>query len=262
MCDNRPIGVIDSGVGGLTVAKELRETLPEENIIYFGDNKNVPYGNKSEEEIYTLTKNMIDTLIKKDVKLIAVACNTISTIVEKYFADYSVPIISIITPVVDYVIRDNIKEVGVLATTFTINSGLYEKLLKEKDKDILVISEGSPKLAATIDCGDYTEAEIQGLVDLHIGGILEKRDLKHIVLGCTHFPIIIDEFKKRNPDINFINPAKEQVAYMDKLMRENKIKGDNEKSSFNVYTTGKRQVYDNMIACLNIKSPDNIVELE
>lgn len=261
MCDNRPIGVIDSGVGGLTVAKELRETLPEENIIYFGDNKNVPYGNKSEEEIYTLTKNMIDTLIKKDVKLVAVACNTISTIVEKYFADYSVPIISIITPVVDYVIKENIKEVGVLATTFTINSGLYEKLLKEKDKDILVVSEGSPKLAATIDCGEYTETEIQNLVDLHIGGILEKRNLKHIVLGCTHFPIVIDQFQKRNPDINFINPAKEQVAYMDKLMKENGIKGDNEKSSFNVYTTGKRQVYDNMIDCLNIKSPDNIVEL-
>lgn len=261
MWDNRPIGVMDSGVGGLTVARELSESLPQENIIYFGDNKNVPYGNKTEEEIYTLTKNMIDTLIKKDVKLIAIACNTISTIVEKYFKDYSVPIISIITPVVDYVIKEEIKEVGVLATTFTIESGLYQKLLKEKNEDIIVITEGSPKLAATIDRGEYTDDEITGLVDLHIGNMLKKGDLKHIVLACTHFPIILDKFKKRNPEVNFINPAKEQVMYIDKLMRENDIKGNNDRFSFNIYTTGERKTYDKMIASLNIKSPDNIVEL-
>lgn len=262
MWDNRPIGVMDSGVGGLTVARELRAMLPEENIIYFGDNKNVPYGNKTEEEIYLLTKRMIDSLIKKDVKIIAVACNTISTIVEKYFKDYSVPIISIITPVVEYVIEENIKEVGVLATTFTIESGLYQKLLKEKDKDIIVVTEGSPKLAATIDCGEYTQREISELVDLHIGNMLKEKDLKHIVLGCTHFPIVIDEFEKRNPHVNFINPAKEQVLYMDKFMRENFIKGNNEISNFNIYTTGKRGTYDKMLACLNIKRPDNIIELE
>lgn len=262
MWDNRPIGVIDSGVGGLTVAKELREMLPEENIIYFGDNKNVPYGNKTEEEIYILTKQMIDTLIKKDVKLIAVACNTISTIVGKYFEDYSVPIVSIITPVVDYIIKEDIKEVGVLATTFTIQSGLYEKLLKEKNDDIIVISEGSPKLAATIDCGEYTKTEIEDLVNLHIGNMLEERDLKYIVLGCTHFPIVLDEFKKRNPDVNFINPAKQQVLYIDKLMKENSIKGNNDNSSFNIYTTGKRGTYDKMLDCLNIKATGNVVELE
>lgn len=85
MYDNRPIGVIDSGVGGLTVAKEFTNILPKESIIYLGDNINVPYGNKTEEEIYRLTKDMIDFLIKKDVKLIAVACNTISSLLDKYF---------------------------------------------------------------------------------------------------------------------------------------------------------------------------------
>lgn len=261
MWDNRPIGVMDSGVGGLTVAKELREILPEENIIYFGDNKNVPYGNKTEEEIYTLTKNMIDILIKKDVKLIAIACNTISTIVDKYFKDYSIPIISIISPVVDYIIEEEIKEVGILATSFTIESGLYQKLLKEKDEDIIVVTEGSPKLAATIDCGEYTDDEIRGLVDLHIGNMVEKRSLKHIVLGCTHFPIVLEHFEERNPEIHFINPAKEQVGYIDKLMKENDIKGNNEKSTFNIYTTGNRITYDKMLNRLDMKNADSIIEL-
>lgn len=262
MWDNRPIGVIDSGVGGLTVARELMKNLPEENIIYFGDNKNVPYGNKTEEEIYKLTKDMIDSLIKKDVKLIAVACNTISTIVEKYFKDYTVPIISIITPVVDYITKKDIKEVGVLATSFTIKVGLYEKLLKERNKDIIVISEASPSLAAKIDSGEYTKAEIRDLVDIHIGNILEQRDLKDIVLGCTHFPIVLDEFKRRNPNINFIDPAKEQVLFIDKLMKENSIKGNEAKSSFNIYTTGRNRTYEKMINSLNIKSPNNLVEVK
>lgn len=259
--DNRPIGVIDSGVGGLTVAKELRNVLPEENIIYFGDNKNVPYGNKSEEEIYLLTKDMIDFLIKKDVKLIAVACNTISTIVDKYFKDYSIPIISIISPVVNYIIEKGIKEVGVLATSFTIKVGLHEKLLKQKDSDIIVVPEGSASLASKIDSGEYTKKEIKNLVNVHIGNMLDKRDLKDIVLGCTHFPIVIDEFKKRSPDINFIDPAYQQVLYVDNLMKSNGIKGNNINSSFNIYTTGREKTYKKMIDIIDMENPNKIFEL-
>ena len=140
MKDDRKIGIIDSGVGGLTVVKEFRRLLAEENIIYLGDNKNVPYGNKTEEEIYILTKKMIDFLIEKDVKLIAVACNTISSILDKYFLDSKVPIVSIIKPVTDYVDRKKLKSVGVMATKFTIESEIYEELLNQKNKDIIVVS--------------------------------------------------------------------------------------------------------------------------
>src|SRR5690554_2678509 len=133
MTDNRAIGVIDSGVGGLTVVKELQNLLPQESIIYFGDNANVPYGNRSEEEIAKLTKAMIDYLIKKDVKLVAVACNTISTIVDKYFSDYEVPIVSIIAPTAACVVKNKLKEVGVIATKFTVQTGAYDKLIHEKN---------------------------------------------------------------------------------------------------------------------------------
>ncbi len=106
MVDHRPIGVLDSGVGGLTVARELRNYLPNESIIYIGDNKNVPYGNRTEEEIAELARSMIDFLIQKDVKLVVVACNTVSTIIDKYFSDYDIPIVNIINTAADYVVRN------------------------------------------------------------------------------------------------------------------------------------------------------------
>lgn len=261
MTDKRPIGVIDSGVGGLTVAKEFRKLFPNESIIYFGDNKNVPYGNRKEEEIAELTRAMIDFLIKKDVKLVAVACNTISTIVDKYFTDYDIPIVSIIKPAADYVVRNQLKEVGVIATEFTISTGAYDKLIKEGDPRVEVVSEGSPNLATLIDSGNFTDSEVEDLVDLHMTNILDKKDLKDIILGCTHYPIVVDKFIARSPGINFINPAYEQVMYIDDLLRENDTKGDHDLSTFEIYTSGSKDTYHKMLNLLSIKEPDSITEL-
>ena len=172
MVDHRPIGVLDSGVGGLTVARELRNYLPNESIIYIGDNKNVPYGNRTEEEIAELARSMIDFLIQKDVKLVVVACNTVSTIIDKYFSDYDIPIVNIIKTAADYVVRNQLKEVGVIATKFTIATGAYDKLIKERDSSINIISEGSANLASLIDGANFTDQEVESLetsIDQHSG---------------------------------------------------------------------------------------------
>lgn len=260
MNDNRKIGIIDSGVGGLTVAKEFRRLLPEENIIYLGDNKNVPYGNKTEEEIYILTKKMIDFLLEKDVKLIAVACNTISSILDKYFLDYKVPIVSIIKPVIDYIDRKGIKSVGVMGTKFTIESKIYEELLNQKNKDLVVVSESFPTLAQTIDRGDYTSEKISQIIETHMDNILEKSPIKDIVLACTHYPIVLDVFKVIAPHIRFINPAYEQTIYINNLMKEIDIKGGEENSIFEIFTTGKASIYENILKTLSIKDVDRIYE--
>lgn len=261
MVDNRPIGVIDSGVGGLTVAKELRQLFPQESIIYFGDNKNVPYGNKTEQEIYQLAKRMIDYLIEKDVKLVAVACNTISTIVDKYLSDYEIPIVSIIRPIADYVVNNGIKEVGVVATVFTISTGAYDKLIKEQDSTVEVVSEGSPNLAGLIDSANFTDKEVEDLVNLHMTNLMGKRDVKDVILGCTHYPIVIDKFLESWPGVNFINPAYEQVIYIDKLLASKNQKGEHEESTFEIYTTGSKDTYYKMLEILSIENPDKIVEL-
>ncbi|NLY46730.1 MAG: glutamate racemase [Tissierella sp.] len=261
MGDHRAIGVIDSGVGGLTVVKELQKLLPQEDIIYFGDNANVPYGNRSEEEIADLTKAMIDYLIEKDVKLIAVACNTISTIVDKYFSDYEIPIVSIIAPTANYVVKNKLNEVGVIATNFTIQTGAYDKLIKDKDISVEVTSEGSPNLATLVDSADFTDDEVRQLVSLHMKNILSKKDLKDIILGCTHYPIVVDKFQEFGPGINFINPAYEQVLYIDKLLDKMDGKIIDGNSSFTVYTSGKRDAYLKMVDLLALDKPDNIMEL-
>lgn len=258
MVDNRGIGVLDSGVGGLTVAKEFRKLLPKENIIYCGDNANVPYGNKTEEEIYRLTKDMVDFLLDKEVKLIAVACNTISSILGKYFKDCKVPIVSIIEPATDYAVRNNLKDVGVIATKFTIQSGVYERLLKEKDENIEVISEYSTTLAGVIDSGNYSEEEIEDIIEVHIHNMMNKREVDDIILGCTHYPIVIDRFTKIAPDVNFINPAYEQVRYIERFMKMNDIEGNSENSTFEIYTSGSVKVYEKMLKALSIGKPNKI----
>lgn len=261
MNDNRPIGVIDSGVGGLTAAKELRNLFPNESIIYFGDNKNVPYGNKSEAEIFELTKKMIDFLVKKDVKLVAVACNTISTIVDKYFSDYDIPIVSIIKPTADYVVKNNIKEVGLVATMFTVQTGAYDKLIKDQDNTVEIVSEACPTLAGLIDSANFTNDEIIELVDTHMTNLLSKRDVKDVILGCTHYPIVVDNFSERSPQVNFINPAYEQVKYIDKLLGSKNQRGEQVKSTFEIYTTGSKDTYHKMLDILSIEEADRITEL-
>ncbi|OLS03717.1 glutamate racemase [Tissierella creatinophila] len=262
MKDNRKIGIIDSGVGGLTVAKEFRRLLPKENVIYLGDNKNVPYGNKKEEEIYYLTKKMIDFLIQRDVKLIAVACNTISSILDRHFLDYTIPIVSIIKPVTDYVDKKRLKSVGVMATKFTIESKTYEKLLNEKDKSLTVVSESCPTLATIIDRGDYESKEIMETINIHMDNILRKTAVKDIILGCTHYPIVLEKFKKISPNINFINPAYEQTLYVDNIIKKLGISGSETNSTFEIFTTGKTGTYLDMIDSLSMKSADRIYEIK
>lgn len=257
----KKIAVIDSGIGGLTVARKFRELLPGENIIYFGDNINVPYGNKTEDEIYRLTKNMIDFLMTKDIKLIAVACNTISSILDRYFLDCKLPIVSIIEPVTDYIARKKLEKVGVVATSFTIKSSLYERLLKEKYPEIEVRSEDCPSLAEIIDRAEYTDKEIEMLVKLHMSKLLENNNIKDVILGCTHYPIVIDKFKKISPDINFIDPAYQQLVYIKELLDKKNISNNEENSRFEIYTTGDKNIYINMIRALSIEKPDKIVEI-
>lgn len=262
MTDNRKIGIIDSGVGGLTTAKEFRELLCQESIIYLGDNINVPYGNRPKEEIYSLTKKMVDFLIDKDVKLIAVACNTISSLLDEYFLDLKIPIVSIIKPTVQHVYDKRLKNIGVIGTEFTIKSRVYEKYLLTLDGNISLVTEGCPYLAAIIDGGKYTDEEIRKEVNTHMASILKKGKVEDIILGCTHYSIELSKFKEVAPNINFINPAYQQTLYIKELMDREKINSNTTKARFEIYTTGKEETYLKMLKNLSMEKPDKIYEIE
>lgn len=262
MYDNRQIGIIDSGVGGLTVAKEFRLLMPGEDILYLGDNKNVPYGRKTKEEIYALTKKMIDFLLEKDVKLIAVACNTISSILDTYFLDLQIPLVSIINPVVQYVYKKDLKKIALAATEFTIDSKIYEKHLHIKNKDMEIITESFPFLAEIIDRGDYGDEEVLKEIKFHMENILKKASVKDLILGCTHYPIVLEKFKEISPEINFINPAYEQTVYVKRLIEENNLSNNKEKSTFDIYTSGNKEVFIKLLETLSMDSIDNIYEIQ
>jgi glutamate racemase len=150
---NRPVGVFDSGVGGLTVAHAIRQALPGERIIYFGDTAHLPYGDKSEEAIRSYSRRITDFLIGYDAKLVLIACNSASaSAYESLLAEYGdrVLILDVINPVVEYVSSQNYERVGVIGTKRTISSGTYEKKLREGAPSTSVVSLATPLLVPMI----------------------------------------------------------------------------------------------------------------
>lgn len=192
--DNRPIGMFDSGVGGLTVYKEIRNKFPSENIIYLGDTKSFPYGSKSKESIINLTKKGIDFLISKNVKAIIIACGTATSqaldIVKEL---YSIPIIGIIKPTAEYIAQNNnIHTVGIVATAGTIRSNSWANELLKYNPTLNIKNKPCPLLAPMAEEG-WTNNEIARLV---VHEYMENlHDVDALVLGCTHYPLFTSFFK-------------------------------------------------------------------
>ena len=255
--NNNPIAVIDSGVGGLTVAKEILASLPGENIIYFGDSINCPYGNKTEDEIFALTVNMLRFLEAKGVKCVAIACNTISTMVQKLRPHFDFPIVSIIECGAKAVAKKDLSSVGLIATNFTVNSHNYDKLIAENMPgcDVTVAGVGSQNLAKIIDSGITEGKPVDDEIRLCVDKILDIKKVDNIILGCTHYPIVYNSFKKNYPDINFINPAVAQMNEIKRILTENGALNENG-GSFELYSSGDTENYTRILSLLGSREPD------
>ena len=255
---NGAIGVMDSGIGGLTVVKELQRLLPGEDIIYFGDSANCPYGNKTSEQIIGLSEAMLRYLGDNGVKVTAIACNTISTLVDKLTPNFDYKIIGIVSPAAEYIARAGIKNVGLIATEFTVQTKNYDKLIHQLDPAIEVFAKGSPLLAALVDRGDFNEHDINTEITTQIDHILARKKLEHVILGCTHYPIVEDNFKRCYPEIAFINPALEQAkAVRDYLAAQNAL-SDKPRGSFTICTSGDPTVYVNVAKRLGLFPPTDL----
>ncbi|MEG1151847.1 MAG: glutamate racemase [Oscillospiraceae bacterium] len=254
-----PIGIIDSGIGGFTVVSEIQKLLPNESIIYIGDNRNCPYGNRDEKDISKLTKKMLDFLKTKNTKAVAIACNTISSALNECKNDYNFKIESIIYPTVKYIQMQNIKEVGIIATEFTVKTGYYLKLLNNISNDIKVYSQSSPILATLIDNGDFSSSEIDKEIKTQIDKLLtQSPTIENIILACTHYPIIIERFQKFYPQINFINPAYEQAMSVCNYLKSTDNLNATASPCFEVYATGPTSPIDLVCQKLNINPPQTI----
>ena len=203
--DNRPIGMFDSGVGGLTVYKEVRKVYPNENIIYLGDTKSFPYGSKSKESIINLTKQGINFLISKNVKAIIIACGTAtSQALDAVKGLYSIPIIGIIESTVEYIAKEHtLHKIGIVATAGTIRSNAWKTNLLKLRSDLEIINRPCPLLAPMAEEG-WTNNEIAKLsVKEYMQGLY---DVDALILGCTHYPLFTDIFKENlKPNAQIIN---------------------------------------------------------
>ena len=253
---DRPIGVLDSGVGGLTVVQSLRELLPGEDLIYFGDSANCPYGNRTKEDILRLMNNILDFMESRQVKAIAVACNTLSTLYDEYAPQRHTPIFSIVQAAANDVARRQLKEVGLVCTEFTANSGLYEKLIDEQCPGLPVYTASNHNLASTLDQGRFDE--VPDNVRANMERLFAKGRPDHVILGCTHYPIVADEFRKAAPGVTFLNPAHAQAEDIRKWLSENGLLREERKGRLDVYTSGETHFYREMCERLGIGEPDHL----
>ena len=204
------IGLLDSGVGGLSVLSELYKLMPELDYTFFGDTKNVPYGTKSSEEIFSYTKKILEFFISQNIKTAVFACNTTSAVaydkLKEYFKD-EIKIYPLIQTVAKKAIENlNAKDtVAILATKATINSRKYNQEIYKYNKEVNVVGIDCTGFVEIVENRLYDDPSSINLIKSKLE-IAKKNDAKRIVLGCTHYPYLIDMFKNIL-DVEYFNPA-------------------------------------------------------
>lgn len=229
---NKPIGVFDSGVGGLTVVKEILRTLPTEGIIYLGDTARVPYGIRTKETVVRYTFEGLEFLLKKDIKLLVIACNTASAMSLKEVSRESpVPVIGVIEPGARAAISvSKNNRIGVIGTEATIRSKSYIRALKALEPKVKVFSKACPLFVPLVEEG-WTEGDIAHLTALRYLEFFNGKGIDTMLLGCTHYPLLKGTIKGvLGNNITLIDSAVETAKEVKGILSEMKIRSDRVKT--------------------------------
>ncbi|OGV50679.1 MAG: glutamate racemase [Lentisphaerae bacterium GWF2_52_8] len=221
--DNRPVGVFDSGLGGLTVVAALKEALPQEDIIYLGDNARVPYGNKSPENIIRFGLENTEFLLSKGVKAVIVACNTVSAVALAQIRESqkSLPVLGVLEAGVGACLAEKPLRAVVIGTRATINSDAYRRMIHARDAGIIVNSVACPLFVPLAEEGITEGALVRQVIDHYIGSLLtEPPDL--ILLGCTHYPLLKSALRDYlPPSVKIVDSAIACASYAADYLKEN-----------------------------------------
>ena len=224
MSENReaPIGVFDSGVGGLTVAREIMRNLPSERIVYFGDTARVPYGSKSRESIIRFSRQIIHFLQEEHVKAIVVACNTASAYaLDEVQKDLNLPIIGVVKPgakVAAEATRN--KRIGVIGTKGTIGSNIYADYIHEIDPEITVVGKACPLFVPLVEEGWLKDPVTVEVAERYLQE-LQEQDVDTLVMGCTHYPLLRSVLRELlGEKVTLVNPAYETAQSLKQLLKE------------------------------------------
>jgi len=235
--NNNPIGIIDSGVGGLSIASNLIANLPSESFIYLGDSKNCPYGQKSREEILRLTKKMINFLVTKKIKLLVVACNTItvSCIDDLRKAYPNLPIVGIVPVIKTAASVSRNKKIGIFSTKVTAKSQYQLDLIEKFHNGCKVINIGSSDLVKAIEALDFKY--IDKVLDQELA-IFRKKEIDTLALGCSHFPLIRERIENDLPGVRVLDSGEAVSHQVKRILEHNNLLSKQTNPRYNFYTTG------------------------
>lgn len=246
---SKPIGVFDSGLGGLTAVKELKKVLPNESIVYFGDTGRVPYGTRSKSTIIRYASQDANFLLEKGVKLIVAACGTVSSSAKEELSKLPVPYIDVITPTAEAAVKaTKNKKIGVIGTGATVKSGSFIRAINSIDPEISVTSTACPLFVSLVENGFIEE-------DNEVTTLVAKKYLKDIIeagvdtliLGCTHFPIIAPVIRKvMGEKVSLIDSGKETAGFVKKLIEENNLLNCDRESTYSYFVSDDTENFKNI----------------
>lgn len=250
MTNNSPVGILDSGVGGLSVWQEIAKHLPQEQTLYVADSANAPYGTKSEEEIFRLASRVIEFLLTKQVKLIVAACNTITvSCIDRLRQAYpQIEIVGVVPAIKTAVALSKRKKIGVLTTERTAKSSYQHDLIKKFARKCEVITVGTNKLVPLIERGE--EGQIREALPTILKPFTE-RDIDVVVLGCTHYPLIAAFLQvEMGREVLLVDSGEAIARRVEVLLTKHKLKSKQKTAESRFFTTGSVEKADLILSRL------------
>lgn len=245
---DKPIGILDSGIGGLTIASEIIQLLPQESIIYVGDSKHAPYGPQSSQQIYAHAKKLVQFLVKHDVKIIVIACNTITVhCIEKLREAFPLlPIIGAVPVIKTAAEVSQNKRIGILSTSQTAKSALQKILVKQHAKDFTVFEHGTDALVPLIEKGIFEGHDIDTVLS-KVLDIFKKEKIDALALGCTHFPLIRESIQKYLEDVTLLDSGAAIARHVQRVLTNNAIENKDNGVTYHFVSTGNTKVMQQLL---------------
>jgi len=245
--DNRPIGIFDSGLGGLTAVNAFVKSLPGESFIYVGDTARIPYGEKDIDTVRLYGRQIMQFLQKKNIKAAIVACGTLSSnVIQDLRDEFNIPVIDVVNPGVDACLRlPNIKRVGVIATEATVKSGVFPRLLKEKNLNIKVEAKACPLFVPLIEEGLAAHPMSRCIVEAYLAD-WQKNPIDALILGCTHYPLLSSAIKNTLPDTVLIDISAATLEVASKKLKKKSLLNNSEEFTREFYSSGDTNKFNQL----------------
>ncbi|MCM3619361.1 glutamate racemase [Sutcliffiella horikoshii] len=257
----RPIGVIDSGVGGLTVAKEIMRQLPKERIIYLGDTARCPYGPRPVDEVRLYTWEMTRYLLTHNIKMLVIACNTATAVVlDEIREQLDIPVIGVVDPGARTALKVTSNyQVGVIGTVGTINSGAYANALRAINNEVHVESLACPNFVPLVESGEFEGEQAREIVEdtLHL---FKGSEIDTLILGCTHYPLLRSTIQEvMGGDIQLICSGDETAREVSTILNFKKLLNRSQsKEKHQFYTTGSKEIFEKIASKLFEQQIENV----